>query len=111
MTPSGAPSCTALAIGDCLVCFSLSLVLLLLGWVVFAQPFFQLVWRPHRIRHARRARLQEYRQQAESLGRPFDPAEYERHELSAAWHKRLMLDPTRDGYGLGPALLAREAAD
>lgn len=81
---------TALACGDALVSFSLTLVLLTTGFIVLYPLFFVFLWRPHRIRYAHRQRVEVHQHFSDMAGIPYDPESND--DLSHAWHSILHLD-------------------
>lgn len=85
------PSCTALALGDVVVSFSLTLVLLIVGFILFYPLFFVHLWRPHRIRQIQKQRVNAYRAIAEERGNDFNEADVPTH-ASLSTHARLHMD-------------------
>jgi len=85
------PSCVALALGDVVVSFSLTLVLLIVGFILFYPLFFVHIWRPHRLRHMQKQRVAAYRAIAEESGNDFNEADVPTH-ASLSTHARLHMD-------------------
>lgn len=85
------PSCTALALGDVVVSFSLTLVLLIVGFILFYPLFFVHIWRPHRLRQIQKQRVAAYRAIAEESGNDFNEADVPTH-ASLSTHARLHMD-------------------
>jgi hypothetical protein len=83
--------CVALACGDAFVSFSLTLVLLIVGFIALYPVFFVAIWRPLRIRHAKRLAKEAHRHLTALAGVPFDD-NGSSGDLSHAWHSRLHLD-------------------
>ena len=85
------PSCTALALGDVVVSFSLTLVLLIVGFILLYPLFFVHIWRPHRLRQIQRDRVAAYRAIAEERGIDFNEADVPTH-ATLSTHARLHMD-------------------
>lgn len=84
-------SCTALALGDVVVSFSLTLVLLIVAFILLYPLFFVHVWRPHRIRQNQKQRVAAYHAVAKELGNNFNEADVPTHASLSA-HARLHMD-------------------
>ena len=83
--------CVALACGDAFVSFSLTLVILIVGFIVLYPLFFVWIWRPYRIREAHSLRKRAHKEMAEAHGLTYREEDVHM-DLSHAWHSMLHLD-------------------